>query len=512
MNFRTKIWALPASAALVFVLGVAVSVAVGTQTSTQLKQLREVDTPLLDHLKTVEHSMEGFRLGLQAAASEGDAEKLKEVTPLMQSTQEALKAIEQIDGKKGVADILRKSIDAYYTAGMEAVRSMLGKGDAGADPGKLIAQMQFTQTQAQKMFSENEKLAREAIEASQQGAMSGVNLGLAVSVGTGLAVLLVLGIASRLILASVWKDLGGDPAEVRELVSRMAEGDLSLRVDVTASHPDSLKAAVAGMVDRMSDSLQVIRNATDSIAISSTEIASGNLDLSNRTEHTASNLQQTASSMAQLTGTVQQSADAAKQANLMASGAAEAAQKGGDIVSLVVTNMAEINTASQRINEIISVIDGIAFQTNILALNAAVEAARAGEQGRGFAVVAGEVRTLAQRSAQAAKEIKTLISASSEKVESGSKLVQGAGQSMQEIMNSVARVSDIIGEISSATSEQSQGISMVNSSVNELDRMTQQNASLVEQSAAAAESLKEQASRLAEVVSAFKLNRQASPT
>jgi len=248
-----------------------------------------------------------------------------------------------------------------------------------------------------------------------------------------------------------------------------------------------------------------VRNSVDSINTASAEIASGNQNLSARTEQTASNLQQAASSMEQLTGTVKQSADSARHANQLASSAAEVAARGGEVVSRVVATMDDINTSSKKIADIIGVIDGIAFQTNILALNAAVEAARAGEQGRGFAVVAGEVRNLAQRSAEAAKEIKGLIGASVEKVESGSKLVADAGKTMTEIVGSVQRVNDIIGEITAAASEQSDGIGSVNSSVVQLDAMTQQNAALVEQSAAAAESLKQQAASLSEVVSVFRL-------
>jgi methyl-accepting chemotaxis protein len=260
---------------------------------------------------------------------------------------------------------------------------------------------------------------------------------------------------------------------------------------------------------QMQDSLRTlisqVRHSTDSIGTASAEIATGNQDLSARTEQTASNLQQTASSMEQLTGTVKQSADSARQANQLASSAAEVAARGGVVVSQVVATMQDINASSKKIADIIGVIDGIAFQTNILALNAAVEAARAGEQGRGFAVVAGEVRNLAQRSAEAAREIKSLIGASVEKVDAGSKLVGDAGAQMTDIVAQVKRVADLIDEISAATIDQTRGIGQINSAVGQLDQMTQQNAALVEQSAAAAESLRDQSDKLARAVGGFKL-------
>ncbi len=250
-----------------------------------------------------------------------------------------------------------------------------------------------------------------------------------------------------------------------------------------------------------------VRSSTDSINTASAEIATGNMDLSSRTEQTASNLQQAAASLTQLTGTVRQTADAATTANQLASHATTTAQRGGSVMGQVVTTMGEISDSSRRIGDIIGVIDGIAFQTNILALNAAVEAARAGEQGRGFAVVASEVRSLAQRSAAAAKEIKTLIATSVERVESGSRLVTDAGTTMNDIVQSVQRVTDIIAEISAATHEQSDGIQQVNAAVGHLDQMTQQNAALVEEAASAAESLKDQSQRLAGAVSVFRLAR-----
>ncbi len=286
----------------------------------------------------------------------------------------------------------------------------------------------------------------------------------------------------------------------------IADGDLTQPIDTEGR--DELADMLRSLA-RMQAALRVlvgeVRSTSDSIGTASAEIATGNQDLSSRTEQTASNLQQTAASMLQLTGTVRQSADSARQADQLAKSAADVAARGGAVVAEVVTTMDGINASSRKIADIIGVIDGIAFQTNILALNAAVEAARAGEQGRGFAVVAGEVRSLAQRSAAAAREIKGLIGDSVEKVAGGSRLVADAGQTMKEIVGSVQRVSDIIAEITSAAAEQSDGIGQVNGAVGQLDQMTQQNAALVEQSAAAAESLQGQAVTLARAVGAFRV-------
>jgi methyl-accepting chemotaxis protein len=292
-----------------------------------------------------------------------------------------------------------------------------------------------------------------------------------------------------------------------KVAQRIATGDLGQTIQVASKDETAhLLHALAAMQASLSKVVGEVRDAADSIKTASSEVSSGNLDLSQRTEQTASNLQRTSSSMTDLTNAVHQSAASANQANLMASSAAEAAAAGGAVVAQVVSTMHDINISSQKIAAIIAVIDGIAFQTNILALNAAVEAARAGEQGRGFAVVAGEVRGLASSSAEAAKEIKTLIEASVSRVEMGSKQVAEAGKTMHNIVNSVQMVSDIIGEITVAASEQSDGIGRINASVGELDQMTQQNAALVEEAAAAADSLKEQAQKLSQVVATFRLH------
>jgi methyl-accepting chemotaxis protein len=293
-----------------------------------------------------------------------------------------------------------------------------------------------------------------------------------------------------------------------DALDAVARGDLGVKVEVDRNDETGrMLQALQRTVDGLNGTVSRVRNAAESINTASSEIAVGNQDLSSRTEQQASSLQETAASMDQMTSSVRQNAEAAKQANQLAVSASQVAEKGGSVVGQVVSTMEDITASSRKISEIITVIDGIAFQTNILALNAAVEAARAGEQGRGFAVVAGEVRSLAQRSAQAAREIKSLIGESVDKVEAGSKLVNDAGATMSDIVLQVKRVTDLIGEITSSTLEQSNGIGQVNQAVTQLDQMTQQNAALVEQSAAAAQSMKEQADQLAQAVAMFKLSR-----
>jgi len=327
--------------------------------------------------------------------------------------------------------------------------------------------------------------------------------------------LITLGTIAVLIGAAVaWFITRSITAPINEAVAvaeTVASGDLSAQIVVSrGDETGRLLKALKLMNDELLNVVSQVRGGTDAINTASAEIAAGNLDLSSRTEEQASSLEETASSMEELTSTVKQNADNARQANTLAMSASEVATKGGDIVSQVVTTMGTINDSSRKIVDIISVIDGIAFQTNILALNAAVEAARAGEQGRGFAVVATEVRNLAQRSAGAAKEIKELISASVANVEEGSRLVNDAGQTMGDIVSSIQRVTDIMGEITSASQEQTMGIEQINMAIAQMDEVTQQNAALVEEAAAASQSMQEQAGNLAAVVSFFKTGNAAA--
>lgn len=321
--------------------------------------------------------------------------------------------------------------------------------------------------------------------------------------GCGVIVLLLLGVG-WLLSTSILKQLGAEPGELLALTHRMAQGDLSASAGSEGQAGsvtyglESMRANVAGIV-------QGVRSSAERVAMASEEINQGNQDLAHRTEEQASALEQTAASMEQLGNTVRQNADSARQANQLALNASQVAQQGGQVVQEVVSTMRGINDASQRISDIIGVIDSIAFQTNILALNAAVEAARAGEQGRGFAVVASEVRNLAQRSAEAAKEIKVLISTSVDRVGQGSALVDRAGATMAEVVAAIRQVNDIVGEISAASAEQSTGVAQVAQAIAQMDQNTQQNSALVEQSASAASSLQLQAEQLVEAVSVFKL-------
>ncbi len=437
----------------------------------------------LNHVRDARKELAGLWQGLQpraaAAFAGGDAQ------PVFQALQKGWPQV----------DVLLARLEAGYAAKDKKALSAVLEDEwpalhqAAVKP--LQALIPLTRTVAAEDYA---------------GAVARSRTLLALGIGAALACIALLAAVAWWTTRSVLQPL----REVEGAMSRIAEGDLA--APLPAARGDELGrtiAALAHMRGRLQALVIDVRDTTSAIETASAEVASGSQDLSSRTERAASSLQQTAASMEQITGTVQQSAQAARQAHQLASGAAEVAGRGGQVVGQVVATMDEINGASRRIADIIGVIDGIAFQTNILALNAAVEAARAGEQGRGFAVVAGEVRALAHRSAEAAREIKTLIGGSVEKVDAGMRLVADAGSTMDEIVASVRRVSDIVAEMSTASGEQSSGIGQVNGSVTHLDEMTQQNAALVEESAAAAESLREQARRLAGLVATFRLEPQA---
>jgi methyl-accepting chemotaxis protein len=327
----------------------------------------------------------------------------------------------------------------------------------------------------------------------------------------GVALCAVAAVLGLVLARSLFAQLGAEPGSAVAVAEQVARGDLSIQVPVAPGDTSSLMANLARMQQSLVEVVANVRQNSESVATASAQIAQGNQDLSGRTEQQASALQQTAATMEELGTTVRNNADSAQQANQLAQSASAIAAQGGEVVGKVVSTMQDITHSSRKIGDIIGVIDGIAFQTNILALNAAVEAARAGEQGRGFAVVASEVRNLAQRSAEAAKEIKTLIGRSVEQVEQGTELVDQAGQTMQEIVGSIRRVSDIVAEITAASVEQSSGVQQVGQAVTAMDQATQQNAALVEESAAAAESLRSQAQQLVQTVAVFKLSAHERP-
>ena len=399
-------------------------------------------------------------------------------------------------------------LDQYQELLQPITRQLLAGGYDSATVVQRVSGNAVTQfTQAESLLLQLHQLLQEQAKAAEVRGSEVASQTQWLFIAALIITTLVVAPLTLLNMVSICQPL----KEARRLADAIAQGDLTEQLTVQGKDEVSdLQRSLKTMQDNLNGMVGRVHDASGNIAIASQEIASGNTDLSARTEQTASHLQETVASLVQLTGTVQQTASSAQMANQLAVSASQTASQGGSIVSQAVESMHEISASSRKIGDIIGLIDSIAFQTNILALNAAVEAARAGEQGRGFAVVAGEVRLLARRSAEAASEIKRLIQTSVNAVDGGVRQVEDAGRTMQEIVNSIQRVGDIIGEITAASNEQSTGIAQVNQAVGDIDQMTQQNAALVEESAAAADSLREQAAGLAEVVRQFKLRHGSS--
>jgi methyl-accepting chemotaxis protein-1 (serine sensor receptor) len=467
-------------------------------------QLDQVARLILENQLTIARAAGGDAGKFVVAADEAD--KRKEA---INKEWDAYMATYLTPDEKKMADKFaadrKRYVDEAFGPAIAALHAQDGKQATDLVQGKMSEWFAPLQEELSNLIKLQLDVAKSEYESSQaQYASFRI-----VSIG-----LIILGVAMGVVIG--WWLIGaisGPLNEAVQIAQKVALGDLTQRIDVdTSNETGKLLQALKDMNESLLRIVGEVRTGTDTISTASSEIASGNLDLSQRTETQASSLEETASSMEELTSTVKQNADNARQANQLAVSASEYAVKGGEVVGNVVNTMESIKDSSRKIVDIIGVIDGIAFQTNILALNAAVEAARAGEQGRGFAVVAAEVRNLAQRSAGAAKEIKALISDSVEKVDTGSKLVDEAGSTMNEIVTSIKHVADIMGEITAASQEQSAGIEQVNQAITHMDEVTQQNAALVEEAAAAAKSMQDQASNLSMVVSVFKTNQNHAQT
>ena len=453
--------------------------------------------------------LNGRNIALMSDPAEIDAEnkRLAGNRAVYADTFKRLEELANTPAEKAALD----KITASRAAAVDVVTKMTNLVKAGDREGSnrvLLQELQPLQTRTieamDAMVAHEEGLVAEsAQEADAAHAAARLQTAL-----LALAALAVGALLAWSITRGLLRQLGGEPLYAAAIADRIAQGDLGVPIDLRAGDGASLLFALRTMRDRLADLVGQVRVATDSIAQASSEVAGGSADLSSRTEAQAGTLEETASSMEELTSTVKHNADNAAQANTLARAASTVAERGGSVVLEVVGTMGAINDSSKKIVDIIGVIDGIAFQTNILALNAAVEAARAGEQGRGFAVVASEVRNLAQRSAAAAREIKALIADSVDKVETGSKLVDQAGSTMQEIVGSIRQVAELVSGITVASQEQTRGIEQVNVALIEMDGVTQQNAALVEEAAAAAQAMQQQAAQLAQLVSVFQLGNE----
>ncbi len=507
MSIKRNIWALPALSTVIFVVGISVSVYFSTRAIASIQTTQAVDYPVLDRVKGLQSEILGVTNTLRDAVGEGDKSRLEALPEHVTKVQKTLQAMGDIAGQGPTAARLANEFDAYQKHALAATRLMLGL-DKTDDPKPAIGRMQASQKTLDDDLAAAIAAAQAQFESGIERSASNVNRVIATTVSVAILVILCLVVISWFVVRAIWRQLGGEPEYAQRLARAVADGDLSMEIVTEANDHDSLLASLREMQSRLHGMVSNIQSASHTIKEASVEITAETGELAAHTDTQLSNLEETARAMEALTETVQQNGQSAQNANRLSDSASDIAIQGGEVVGKVVTTMHEIHDSASKIVDIIGVIDGIAFQTNILALNAAVEAARAGEQGRGFAVVASEVRNLAQRSADAAKEIKALIDTSAGRVEEGTRLVDQAGATMNEVVRAIRDVSHIVGEISHASREQSAGVRQVGDAVTQMDRATQQNAALVEQSAAAAQSLKDQAATLVSAVSVFRLAAQ----
>ncbi|MFD0878082.1 methyl-accepting chemotaxis protein [Massilia pinisoli] len=501
MSIKRKIWALPVISILVFGAGIGASTVIATDAVRAIDRTARLDYPLLDLTKDLTLEVGGVADGLRDAVGEADRARLTQIAAQVAKVRGRLARMSGMDGQRAAGDRLAREFDAYYGPALTSARVMLDmeKGDVQAE----VEAMQKAQRILQADLARTGDAARRQFHAGIERSAEGIHAVLWTMALTALLVVAGLVVVSWFVVKAIWRELGGEPEYARAIAQAVAGGDLSMAIRTDGG--DSVLAALDEMRTRLATMVAGIQGSAATIAAASAEIARGNADLAVRTLAQADDLDLTSRSMRELTGTVEQNTHSVNEASRLAADATRIAARGGQVVDGVVATMGDINASSAKIVDIIAVIDGIAFQTNILALNAAVEAARAGEQGRGFAVVAAEVRNLAQRSAGAAKEIKALIGDSVTKVDAGCALVDAAGETMRQIVASVRQVETIMAEISMAGQRQATGIEQIGQAIGNMDGMTQQNSALVEEASAAAESLSDQTARLTEALSVFRL-------
>lgn len=508
VSIKLRIWALPALTFIVLAGGTAVSLHFSTSALSSIQSTQKADYPTLDTAKRLKTDVQLVGDTLKEVVSEGDKKRLESINELPNKTLATIKALGEVSKEKETAERLTEEFNAYYKAALQVTKIMLEveTGDAQA----LVGEMQAAQKKLDENITKLNSDATAQFESGVANSQDDVRKALIASIAAAVMAFMCLVVVCAYVVRAIWKQLGGEPEYVRQIVRAVAEGNFSMQIDQDENDQHSLLAAMSDMQSKLQTMMNNVKSSTNTLRDASTEIASATQVLSERSENQASRLQETSASMETLTEKVQENAQAAVQANGLGEQASQVALKGGQAVGQVVNTMNEIHNSAKKIVDIISVIDGIAFQTNILALNAAVEAARAGEQGRGFAVVAGEVRSLAQRSAAAAKEIKELIGDSVDKVETGNTLVKNAGKTMDEVVDSIQKVTSLLEQITIASREQSNELVSVNQALTEIDNMTQQNTALVANASMTANSMAEQTVSLDQSLSVFKVNQSSN--